>query len=73
VKPTYKTTEGVALDRERGLKVRMVENKLANTPELPVSASEPAVKIDPMKLAKAAAAAEPPQKPKIEKPVDLSD
>ena len=40
-KPTQKTTEGVALDKERGLRVRMVENKLSNTAELPVSVNKP--------------------------------
>ena len=50
-KPTQKTTEGVALDKQRGLKVKMVENKLANTAELPVSATKPAVNLGDKKEA----------------------
>ena len=50
-KPTQKTTEGVALDKQRGLKVKMVENKLSNTAELPVSATKPAVNLGDKKEA----------------------
>ena len=43
-KPIHRTTEGEALDKQRGLKFVMPDSKLNNTPELPKSAQKDAIK-----------------------------